>query len=185
MNPKAEVHVIFTGDWSLPGKEADAVDVLLEKGCDVFTCHVDSPKVIVENVAKAGKYVCGYHASQADLAGDKYLTGAEWNWEKVYVDYINKIKKGEKIPNYMRGGLKEGIVRTSPYGPKVTDDAKTAADAAKAKLMNGDLHHLQGPAQGSRWQGRDPGRNQIRAGRSRSWKRWITSSRASWRSEAK
>ena len=26
VNPKAEVHVIFTGDWSLPTKEADATD---------------------------------------------------------------------------------------------------------------------------------------------------------------
>ncbi len=145
VNPKAEVHVIFTGDWSLPTKEADAVEVLLKKDCDVFTCHVDSPKVIVENVSKAGKYVCGYHASQAELAGDKYLTGAEWNWEKVYVDYVNKIKKGEKFDNYQRGGLKAGLVRTSPYGPKVTDDAKKEADAVKAKLMDGSFIIFKGP----------------------------------------
>ena len=56
VNPKAEVHVIFTGDWSLPTKEADATNILIEKGCDVFTCHVDSPKVVVENADKAGKY---------------------------------------------------------------------------------------------------------------------------------
>ena len=107
---------------------------------------MDSPKIIMEIVAKAGKYVCGYHASQADLAGDKYLTGTEWNWEKVYVDYINKIKKGEKIPNYMHGGSKDGIVRTSPYGPKVTDDAKTAADAVKKQLTDGTFIIFKGPS---------------------------------------
>jgi simple sugar transport system substrate-binding protein len=131
------VHVIFTGDWSEPVKEANAVDELIKKDCDVFTCHVDSPKVVAENASKAGKYVCGYHASQADLCGDKYLTGAEWNWEKVYVDFVEKLKKGETVPNYYRGGLKEGVVKTSPYGKVVTDAAKKEADAAKAELVKG------------------------------------------------
>jgi simple sugar transport system substrate-binding protein len=131
------VHVIFTGDWSEPVKEANAVDELVKKGCDVFTCHVDSPKVVVENAGKAGKMICGYHASQADLVGDKYLTGAEWNWEKVYVDFAEKLKKGEPIPNSVRGGLKEGLVKTSPYGKSVSDAAKKEADAAKDALMKG------------------------------------------------
>jgi basic membrane protein A len=38
------------------------------RACDVFTMHVDGPKVIVETAAKRGKMVCGYHASQAKLA---------------------------------------------------------------------------------------------------------------------
>src|SRR5579884_2793482 len=138
------VHVIFTGDWSEPVKEANAVDELVKKGCDVFTCHVDSPKVVVENAAKAGKYVCGYHASQADLIGDKYLTGAEWNWEKVYVDFVDKLKKGEKVDNYVRGGLKEGLVKPSPYGKAVSDAARKEADAAKAELMKGTFVIFKG-----------------------------------------
>ena len=60
--------------------------------------------------------VLSHVPSALDLVGDKYLTGAEWNWEKVYVDFVNKLKKGEKVPNYVRGGLKEGIVKPSPYG---------------------------------------------------------------------
>ena len=84
----------------------------------MLTCHVDSPKVIVENAEKHGIYFCGYHCSQADLAPKGYLTGAEWNWEKVYTDYVNAMKAGKKIePRNLRGGLKEGIVKMSPYGP--------------------------------------------------------------------
>src|SRR6516225_568503 len=44
-NPKATVQVIFTGDWSLPVREAEATNALVDAGCDVITCHVDSPKV--------------------------------------------------------------------------------------------------------------------------------------------
>ena len=145
VNPKAEVHVIFTFNWSLPTEEANATTVLINKGCDVFTCHVDSPKVVVETANKAGKWICGYHANQSELAPELYLTGAEWNWEDVYVNYVKKLKAGEKVEHYMRGGLKEGIVKTSPYGPAVSAEAKKAADEAKAKLMKGDFSIFAGP----------------------------------------
>ena len=100
--------VIFTGEWSMPDKEADATNSLIDQGVDVITCHVDSPKVVVQNAEKRGIYVCGYHCSQAVLAPKGYLTGAEWNWEKVYTDYVKMCKNGKKIPNMFRGGLKEG-----------------------------------------------------------------------------
>ncbi len=145
VNPKAEVYVVFTGDWSEPTKEADATKLLLNKDCDVFTCHVDGPKVVIETAEKAGKYTCGYHASQADLAPNGYLTGAEWNWEQVYTNFVKKIQKHEPVDNFVRGGLKDGIVKTSPYGKAVTEKAKKDADAAKAKFLDGSMVIFKGP----------------------------------------
>src|SRR4029077_9187787 len=111
VDPKITCTVIFTGDWSMPVKEADATNNLIDQGIDVITCNVDSPKVVVETAEKRGINTCGYHTSQAALAPKGYLTGAEWNWEKVYTDYIKMIKEGKKLPNLVRGGLKEGIVK--------------------------------------------------------------------------
>jgi basic membrane protein A len=145
VNPKATTTVIFTGDWSMPVKEAEASNTLIDQGVDVLTCHVDSPKVVVETAEKRGIYSCGYHCNQAALAPKGYLTGAEWNWGKVYIDYVNMVKGGKEIPHLLRGGLKEGIVKTSAYGPAVTDDAKKDADAAKAKLMEGGFVIFKGP----------------------------------------
>ena len=68
VNPKITCSVIFTGEWSMPVKEAEATNSLADQGVDVFTMHVDGPKVVVETAAKRGKMVCGYHASQAKLA---------------------------------------------------------------------------------------------------------------------
>ena len=45
----------------MPVKEAEATNSLADQGIDVFTMHVDSPKVVVETAAKRGKMVCGYH----------------------------------------------------------------------------------------------------------------------------
>ena len=79
------------------------------------------------------------------MAPNGYLTGAEWNWEKVYTDYVNDYKAGKKIPNLVRGGLKEGIVKTGPYTANVSDAAKKAADAVKAKFMDGSFVIYTGP----------------------------------------
>jgi basic membrane protein A and related proteins len=145
VNPKITCTVVFTGDWSLPVKEADATNSLIDEGSDVITCHVNSPKVVIENAERRGIYSCGYHTSQASLAPKGYLTGAEWCWGKVYTDYVAAIQAGNKVSGMMRGGLKQGVVTTSPYGPAVSEAARQAADAVKAKFVAGSFVIFRGP----------------------------------------
>ena len=83
VNPQATTQVIFTGDWAMPVKEAEATNSLVDQGIDVITCHVDSLKVVIETCERRGIFSSGYHANQAPLAPKGYLTGAEWNWEGV------------------------------------------------------------------------------------------------------
>ena len=135
VNPRATTQVIFTGEWAMPVKEAEAVNSLADQGAEVVTCHVDSPKVVAETAVKRGMYVCGYHANQAPLAGDKYLTGAEWNWQKVYTDFALEMQAGKKLPNFVRGGLSAGIVKISPHGPAVGDEARRHVKAVMAEFM--------------------------------------------------
>ena len=135
VDPAMTTTVIFTGEWSMPVKEAEATNSLADQGIDVFTMHVDSPKVIVETAAKRGKMVCGYHVSQAKLAPAAYLTGAEWNWNTAYKTVIDAAQAGKPHPNFLRGGLKEGYVKMSPYGSMVPEAAKKMADDIKAKMI--------------------------------------------------
>ncbi|MBB4223282.1 BMP family ABC transporter substrate-binding protein [Variovorax sp. 375MFSha3.1] len=139
VKPNITCSVIFTGDWSMAVKEAEATNSLADQGCDVFTMHVDGPKVVVETAAKRGKMVCGYHASQAKLAPNAYLTGAEWNWLTAYKTAIEAAQTGKPHPNFLRGGLKEGYVKMSAYGPMVPDAAKKHADEIKAKMIAGSF----------------------------------------------
>ncbi len=145
VDPAITVQVIFTGEWSLAVKEAEATNALVDQGADVITCHVDSPKVVVQTAVGRGAYVCGYHANQAPLAGDKYLTGAEWNWGKVYTDFVTAMQKGEKLGNFVRGGIPEGFVKMSPLGPAVTPEAKKQFDAALADIEKGKFAIIKGP----------------------------------------
>ncbi len=145
VNPKATTSVVFTGDWSMPVKEAEAANSLADQGVDVLTMHVDSPKVIVETAERRGIFVSGYHANQAALAPKGYLTGAEWNWPKIYTDYVAWVRDGKTFPHLLRGGLKEGFVKLSPYGAAVSDEAKKKADEARAALTEGKLVIYKGP----------------------------------------
>jgi basic membrane protein A and related proteins len=145
INPKATTSVIFTGDWSMPVKEAEATNSLIDQGADVVTMHVDSPKVVVQTAAKRGADVCGYHCSQAALAPEAYLTGAEWNWTDLYPKFVTMWMKGEPIPNFYRGGFKEGLIKQSPYGPKVSAAAKKRGDEVKAALTAGKYVIFKGP----------------------------------------
>jgi basic membrane protein A len=145
VNPKVTTMVVFTGDWSMPVKEADAANSLVDQGADVLTAHVDSPKVIVELAERRGVYVTGYHASQAALAPKGYLTGAEWNWGKVYTQYVGLIRDKKPFAHLLRGGFKDGFVKMSDYGPAVSADTRAKADDAKAKLTDGSLVIFKGP----------------------------------------
>ncbi|MEG4505240.1 BMP family ABC transporter substrate-binding protein [Microcoleus sp. F6_B4] len=144
VKPEVTTQVIFTGDWSLPVKEADAANSMADQGVDVITCHVDSPKVVMETAEKRGIFCTGYHASQAQLAPKGYLTGAEWDWTNVYSKYAEMLQAGKTlmnggIPHLVRGGLKDGFLKLSPYGSAVTAEAKKDADAAKSKFQDGSM----------------------------------------------
>jgi basic membrane protein A and related proteins len=144
VKPDATTQVVFTGNWAEPIKEAEAANSMADQGIDVITCHVDSPKVVMETAEKRGIFSAGYHANQAALAPKGYLTGAEWNWVNLYSKLAEDIKAGKTmadggIPHLLRGGLKDGFCKMSDYGPAVGAEAKAAAEAAKAKFMDGSM----------------------------------------------
>ena len=145
VDPSITCQVIFTGEWSLAVKEAEATNALADAGCDVITCHVDGPKVVMETAAGRGAFVCGYHADQTPLAPELYLTGAEWNWPGVYTRMVQTVLDGGTIDNFDRGGLAEGYIKMSPLGPAVSDAARAQFDATMAEIMAGGFAAYQGP----------------------------------------
>ncbi len=136
-NPSATVQVIFTGDWSLPVREAEATNALVDAGCDLITCHVDGPKVVIQTAESRGVKSCGHNANQGPLAPKGFVTGAEYKWATIYTGFAGMIAKGETLPNITFGGYDKDMVQSSPYGAGATEPARKAADAAIAKLKTG------------------------------------------------
>lgn len=149
-NPDATVQVIFTGEWSMPVREAEAANALVDAGCDVLTCHVDSPKVVIETAEGRGIKCCGHNASQAPLAPNGFITGAEYKWSTIYTGFAADVAAGETLPNFTGGGFDKDFVQSSPYGAGASDEAIAAADAARAEvtagtpIFNGPLNKQDG-----------------------------------------
>jgi basic membrane protein A len=137
VNPAAEVRLIITGEWSLPVREAEATNALIDAGCDVIACHVDSPKVVVQTAEGRGIKTCGHNASQAELAPNGFITGAELNWGTVYAQYAGLIAAGEKLPNVNEGGYDKNMVQSTPFGKGASEAAIAAATAAIADMKAG------------------------------------------------
>jgi basic membrane protein A and related proteins len=136
VDPDITVTVIFTGDWFLPVKEAEAANSLADQGIDVITGHLNSPKVLIETAEKRGIYSTGYHTDQSVLAPKGFLTGAMWNWPKLYTEFLTQFKEGKNLRGLHRVGMKEGVVAVAPYGPAVSEEAKEKAEDVKAAFMS-------------------------------------------------
>ena len=130
VNPAAQVHLIITGEWSLPVREAESTQALVNSGCDVIACHVDSPKVVIQTAESRGAKTLGHNADQSSLAPKGFVTGAEMKWSTVYDAYAKLIAKGEKLPNLTEGGYDKDLVKSTPFGAGANDAARSAALAA-------------------------------------------------------
>jgi basic membrane protein A and related proteins len=137
VNPAAEVRLIITGDWSLPVREAESTNALVDAGCDVIACHVDSPKVVVERAEARGVKTCGHNADQSTLAPKGFITGAELKWGTVYNNYAALIAKGQKLPNINEGGYDKDMVKSTAFGRGATEPARKAVASAIEGLKTG------------------------------------------------
>lgn len=149
VKPNATIQVIFTGDWSLPVKEAEATNSLADQGVEVVGVHVDSPKVVIETAEKRGILSSGLHSDQSTLAPKGYLTGTIYNWGTIHKQYVELFKAGKTlmnggVPHQIIGGIKEDYISLATFGPAVTDASKKEVAEAKAKISDGSLMVYKG-----------------------------------------
>ena len=137
VNPRATVQLVMTGDWSLPVREAEATNALIDSGCDVIACHVDSPKICIQTAEGRGAKTCGHNADLSSLAPRGFITGAELKWGTVYKQFAALIVRGETLPNVNEGGYDRDMVQSTRFGAGATEEARVAAAKAIADVRGG------------------------------------------------
>lgn len=143
--PGVRTKVIFTGSWSDPVREAEAVNVLADQGAAVLGCSVDSARAVIETARRRGLHACGYNASMAEIGGDSYLTAAISNWSAVNLKTVNTVRSGDMPPNYFSGGLAEGVVDCDRPGPMVPPQVVARLDDVRRSIVSGQRWVWQGP----------------------------------------
>lgn len=137
VNPNVQVFLVITGEWSLPVREAEAVNALVNSGCDVIACHIDSPKIVVQTAEARGVKCVGHNTSQAALAPRGFITGAETKYETIYKGYADLLIKRQPLPNLTIGGYDKDMVQSTAFGAGATEKARNAAQARIAELRAG------------------------------------------------
>ena len=137
-NPNATVRVIFTGGWEDEAHDAGATNALVDAGCDVITCHLDAPRVVIETAERRGVKTCGHAFDQGPLAPKGYITGAEYHWTDMFEGFVETLQKGGTLPNFVTGGYDKDYVRSSPFGAGANPQAINAAKTAIQAMKNGD-----------------------------------------------
>ena len=145
----------------MPGHDAEAVNELVDAGCDVITCHLDSPRVAIETAEARGVETCGHAFDQAKLAPKGYVTRAEYGWTGMFEGFVETLQKGGTLPNYVIGGYDKGSrararsARARRRKRSRGEDRNPGHDEQGRDLRRAD--------QGQRRQGRGAGGNQLRA----------------------
>ncbi|MGY3214492.1 BMP family ABC transporter substrate-binding protein [Mucilaginibacter sp. HD30] len=145
VNPKATVHVIWTSSWSDPAIEAESTKKLIAAGADVLSMHEDSPITVVQTAEKAGVMSVGYHADVSSFAPNGWITGARWNWGKLYLDIAKAVANGTWKTSQIRTGIASGYVDLSAFGKNVPKNVQDEVLAAKQQMIAGKLAVFQAP----------------------------------------
>ncbi len=137
VNPKAQVHVIWTGAWDDSEKEISATNRLIEEmEADLVTYHQNRHFVAAAADA-AGVYSIGYNEKEEGLS-ERYLTASIWNWQELYYKIVRELLMGET--NTVKRhwfGIETGAVELAEYSPLVTEDIRQKVDAVRAELLAG------------------------------------------------
>jgi simple sugar transport system substrate-binding protein len=144
IRPDAKVKVIWVNSWYDPGKESDATKALIDQGADIICQHTDSPAPI-QTAESRGVLGFGQASDMKAYAPNAQLTAILDLWAGYYVQRTADVMDGSWKSHSIWWGLKEGMVAMAPYGPAMSDNARKAAEATVAGLMDGSLHTFAGP----------------------------------------
>ncbi len=144
VNPKARVHVVWTGGWFDPAKEREAAIALIEGGADVIAQQTDSAAP-VETAEEKGVYSIGYNSDMRAFGPSYYLAAPIWNWGVYYTKVVKEIMDGSyQGGGFYWGGMEDGIVEIS-MTDNVPERVKAVVEAFKELIVEGKFDPFTGP----------------------------------------
>ncbi len=144
VNPDVKFKIIWVSSWFDPGKEADAAKALADQGADVLFQHTDSPAAM-KFAEERGIAAVGQASNMAAFGPNAQLTALVNNWAPYYISRVKAVMDGSWKSGDIWGGFNSGMLTLAPYGKKVPAEVAALADAAKDKIMKGELHPFAGP----------------------------------------
>ncbi len=142
--PDAQIKVVWVNSWYDPGKEADAAKALIDQGADIIAQHTDSPAPL-QVAEERGVSGFGQSSDMRKFAPEAQLTAIVDDWGPYYIERVKAVLDGTWKSHSVWYGIREGMVRIAPYGPRVPEDVRAEAEAVKQGIIDGTLHPFAGP----------------------------------------
>ena len=136
--PTATIVVKYTNSWYDESKEMEYANALINDGCVLISQHADSMGA-PNACEKAGVPNVSYNGSTAAACPETFLVSSRINWAPYYEYIIDCVKNNKKIDTDWSGDLESGSVELSELGKNVAEGTKEAIEAAKQKIINGEL----------------------------------------------
>lgn len=138
------MEVQYTNTWFGLTEEAEAANVLMDRGAVIISQHADSTGApsAVQAAWEAGKpvYSVGYNIDMQAAAPDAALTSAQNVWSVLYKHTLETFLAGEEIPADFACGYADGAQSISALGKNCAEGTQEAVDTAWAGLKDGSLH---------------------------------------------
>ncbi len=145
VNPKATVSVKWINAWFDPNKAREAAEALISEGAEALAFTEDSATVV--QTAAARKIPSFAHYSPMyKFAPDYVVSGQLVHWDKIYIDFLTKVRNGtyknnnlQKVDYWslMRGGAVElGAQDGMAINPKWVPQLKAAKMTVSGKQVS-------------------------------------------------
>ncbi len=138
--PSVTMEVQFTGSWYDETAEKEAANLLISRNCKLISQHADSwgaPTACEE----AGIPNVSYNGSTISACPNTFIVSSKIDWTPYFKYMIDCAKNDKEIDADWCKGLSEGSVILTDINEKVAaPGTKEAIEAAKAKLIAGELH---------------------------------------------
>ena len=145
INPDFTVKPVYISTWNDPAKEADAARAMIDQGIDIVAQHTDGPAALQVAAERGIVGGFGQGADMSAFAPDTQLTAIIDHWGPRYVASAEAVLAGTWTPGNTWEGLKEDVVQMGPYGAKVPEVVRAAADEVKNGQFDGSFHIFTGP----------------------------------------
>ncbi len=146
VNPAARVQVVTISSWYDPQAATQAVDALVSDGCDVVW-SIMGDNSVPQAAEKHGVWSFAWSRDARRVAPRGYVSTTALDWGPYDIEQVKAVQDGTWRTKPVPGdelALGRGVDR-GPWGPNVPASVGKAADAARAKLIDGSLTPFAGP----------------------------------------
>lgn len=138
VNPKANVKVVWLGEWFNPSRERDAAMTLMNQGAEVLAFHTATNAVMVA-AQERGKLAVAYHSDMRNVAPDAQLVAVTHRWGDYYTRRVKAVLDGSWRSEQVWGGVAQGFIRVEGFGRKVPAAVVKEVNARQADMAAGRL----------------------------------------------